>query len=311
MEIVVGFAPGGGNDRTARTLGRILGTTRSWHERFLGTSRRHAPRSLYYVKQRRATPYPEVFGGTMLTITSPGRARSHTDFTTIASLFMIQVYAWPGSQLDRQGPDRPLKSRPILRRPVAAIGAPGHLPQDALQGDRGTRRIEGGRFKSSPTLTPCLGGFELTRRPQHRIRTCRALGACLRWLPEAARGALSPYTRAGAGRGPGVRPWRAIPRRADDPCAVAMGGARARPSRTRNEERPRRPRSRNFATALSSGRSSRRTTLTRSGDHGPRWRKMIPPLLQICVHSCIQLDGAHHVAQRPREPRRERVQVTK
>ena len=105
VEIVVGFAPGGGNDRTARTLERIFTTHKIVPTNVSVVNKPGGSTSIAYtyVSQRPGDPHTlMVFGGTMLTNhVTGGSPLNYTAFTTVASLFNeFHVYAvGAGSQL--------------------------------------------------------------------------------------------------------------------------------------------------------------------------------------------------------------------
>jgi|SRR5688572_5592950 putative tricarboxylic transport membrane protein len=226
VEIIVGFAPGGGNDRTARTLERILVANKIVPTNVSVVNKPGGSTSIAYsyVNQRPGDAHTlMIFGGTMLTNHITGSSPlNYTDFTAIASLFNeYHVFAvGAGSQI-KTGKDLTdrLKNDPkSVTTGVAAIGAPGHLSAGllyrAIGGSAKDLRVVA--FKgSSDAMTAVLGGhIELTPAPASIAMSHFAAGT-LRLIavaaPQRLPGALASIP---TWREQGVElvygPWRAI-----------------------------------------------------------------------------------------------------
>jgi putative tricarboxylic transport membrane protein len=177
IEIVVGYAPGGGVDRTARALERILTVNKLVNS---GVSVANKPGgnttiAYNYLSQRPADGHTVmVFGPTIFTTHITGASPlSHADFTPIASLFSeYHVYVVSASTPVKTGRDLVQRLKNDVRlvtTGVSAIGSPGHLSTGLLH------RAIGGNAKdlkiiafkgSSEALTNVLGGhIELTPAP--------------------------------------------------------------------------------------------------------------------------------------------------
>src|SRR5450759_3674747 len=91
VEIVVGSAPGGSNDKTARTVDQILVANELVSVPITVVNKAGGGGSIAftYVSQRAGDPYTLLIGTTaLLSNNITGRSKlSHADFTPIASLF--------------------------------------------------------------------------------------------------------------------------------------------------------------------------------------------------------------------------------
>ena len=177
VEIVVGFAPGGGNDRTARMLERLLVANKLVSTNVAVVNKPGGSTSIAYgyVSQRPADAHTlMVFGQTMLTnhITG-GSPLNYTDFTAIASLFSeYHVYVVSAASKMATGKDLVdrLRSDPkSVTVGVSAIGAPGHISSSLLNKAIGgnVKDLKVVAFKgSADAMTAVLGGhIELTPAP--------------------------------------------------------------------------------------------------------------------------------------------------
>jgi putative tricarboxylic transport membrane protein len=177
VEIVVGFAPGGGVDRTARTLERILTTNKLVSTSIAVVNKPGGSTSIAYayVSQRPADAHTlMVFGQTMMTNHITGLSPlNYGDFTPIASLFSeYHVYVVSANSRISSGKDlveRLKKDVRSVTTGVSAIGAPGHISAGLLNKAIGgnVKDIRIIAFKgSSEALTNVLGGhIELTPAP--------------------------------------------------------------------------------------------------------------------------------------------------
>ncbi len=177
VEIVVGFAPGGGVDRTARTLERIITTNKLVSTSIAVVNKPGGNTNIAYtyVSQRPADAHTlMVFGQTIMTNHITGAIPlNYTDFTPIASLFSeYHVYVVSANTPVRTGKDLVQRLKTDVRSVtigVSAIGSPGHISagllNKAIGGNAKDLRIIA--FKgSSEALTNVLGGHvELTPAP--------------------------------------------------------------------------------------------------------------------------------------------------
>lgn len=177
VEIVVGYAPGGGVDRTARALERILTTNKLINTSISVVNKPGGNTTIAYayVNQRPADGHTlMVFGETLFTTHISGASPlSHSDFTPIASLFSeYHVYVVSANTPVKTGKDLVQRLKTDVRlvtTGVSAVGSPGHLSTGLL-----TKAIGGNAkdlkiiaFKgSAEALTAVLGGHvELTPAP--------------------------------------------------------------------------------------------------------------------------------------------------
>ena len=135
VEIVVGFAPGGGVDRTARALERILTANKLVNTSVAVVNKPGGNTNIAYtyVHQRAADPHTlMVFGQTILANHISGAsALNYSDFTPIASLFSeYHVYVVSANTPVRSGSDlvqRLKNDVKLVTIGVSAIGFPGHI----------------------------------------------------------------------------------------------------------------------------------------------------------------------------------------
>jgi len=177
VEIVVGYAPGGGVDRTARALERIL-TVNKLVNTSVGVANKPGGNTTIaynYLSQRPADGHSVmVFGPTIFTTHITGASTlHHSDFTPIASLFAeYHVYVVSANTPVKTGRDLVARLKndvKLVTTGVSAIGSPGHLSTGLLN------RAIGGNAKdlkiiafkgSAEALTNVLGGhIELTPAP--------------------------------------------------------------------------------------------------------------------------------------------------
>ena len=177
VEIVVGYAPGGGVDRTARALERIL-TTNKLLNPSVGVVNKpggNTTIAYHYLSQRPADGHSVmVYGQTLFTTHITGASPlTFTDFTPVATLFSeYHVYVVSARTPVKTGKDlvqRLKKDVKLVTTGVSAIGSPGHLSTGLLH------RAIGGNAKdlkivafkgSAEALTNVLGGhIELTPAP--------------------------------------------------------------------------------------------------------------------------------------------------
>ncbi len=177
VEIVVGFAPGGGVDRTARLLERLLTTQKLINT---GVSVANKPGgnttiAYQYLSQRPPDGHSVmVYGQLIFTSHISGASTlTYTDFTPIAALFSeYHVYIVSANTPVKTGKDLVARMKNDVRQVstgVSAIGAPGHLSvallNKAIGGNAKDLKIIA--FKgSAEALTNVLGGhIELTPTP--------------------------------------------------------------------------------------------------------------------------------------------------
>jgi putative tricarboxylic transport membrane protein len=170
IEIVVGSAPGGSNDKTARTVERILVSTKLVNAPMTVVNRPGGGSSIAftYVSQRPGDPHTLLVGTTaLLTNHITGRSKiRHTDFTPIASLFNdYVVFAVNADSKIRDGKDliARLKSDPqsIAIGFATALGSHNHIAAGLLMKSVGgnVRDLKTVAYKgSSEAITNLLGG---------------------------------------------------------------------------------------------------------------------------------------------------------
>ncbi|MBM3344287.1 MAG: tripartite tricarboxylate transporter substrate binding protein [Betaproteobacteria bacterium] len=177
IEIVVGYAPGGGVDRTARALDRLLTGNKLANSGVAVINKPGGNTTIayHYLSQRPADGHTVmVYGQTIFTTHITGAsALTYTDFTPVASLFSeYHVYVVAANTPVRSGKDLIARMKQDVRQVstgVSAIGSPGHLSvgllNKALGGSARDLRIIA--FKgSAEALTNVLGGhIELTPAP--------------------------------------------------------------------------------------------------------------------------------------------------
>lgn len=177
VEIVVGYAPGGGVDRTARALERIF-TANKLVNTSVAVANKPGGNTIIaynYLSQRPADGHTiMVFGQTLLTTHISGAsALTYTDFTPIASLFSeYHVYVVSANTPVRTGKDlvqRLKNDVKVVSTAVSAIGSPGHISVGLLNKAIGNnaKDLKIIAFKgSAEALTHVLGGhIELTPAP--------------------------------------------------------------------------------------------------------------------------------------------------
>lgn len=174
VEIVVGFAPGGGVDRTARAMERII-TANKLVNTSVGVVNKPGGNTTIaytYVNQRNADPHTlMVFGSTIIVNNITGATALHyNDFTPIASLFNeYHVYVVAANVPVKTGKDLIARLKADAKQVstgVSAIGAPGHISSSLLTKMAGgnPRELKIIAFKgSAEALTQVLGGhIEIT-----------------------------------------------------------------------------------------------------------------------------------------------------
>jgi len=177
VDIVVGYAPGGGVDRTARALERLLTTNKLVNTSVAVVNKPGGNTNIAYayVNQRNADAHTiMVFGQTLATNHIAGASPlSHNDFTPIATLFSeYHVYVVSANTPVKTGKDLVQRLKNDVRLVtigVSAIGSPGHISTSLLN------KLIGGSAKdlkiiafkgSSEAFTNVLGGhIELTPAP--------------------------------------------------------------------------------------------------------------------------------------------------
>jgi len=226
VEIVVGFAPGGGNDRTARTLERILSANKIVATNVSVVNKPGGSTSIAYtyVSQRPGDAHIlMVFGGTMLTNhLTGGSPLNYTDFTAIASLFneyhVYMVSAASQIKTGKELTDRLKKDTRSVTTGVSAIGAPGHISTGLLYKAIGgnAKDLKIVAFKgSAEALTNVLGGhIELTPAPAS-VALPHVSSGQVRLVAVAAPKRLGgPFAAVPTWKEQGVDlvygPWRAI-----------------------------------------------------------------------------------------------------
>ncbi|HSC94283.1 MAG TPA: tripartite tricarboxylate transporter substrate binding protein [Burkholderiales bacterium] len=170
IEIVVGSAPGGSNDKTARQVERILVENKLVSVPINVVNRPGGGSSIAFtfVSQRPGDPHTLLVGTTaLLTNHITGRSKiRHTDFTPIASLFNdYVVFAVNAESKIRDGKDliARLKSDPqsIAIGFATALGSHNHIAAGLLMKAIGgnVRELKVVAYKgSSEAITNLLGG---------------------------------------------------------------------------------------------------------------------------------------------------------
>ncbi len=170
VEIIVGSAPGGSNDKTARAVeralveGKLIPTSMSVVNKLGGGS----SIAFSYVNQRAGDPHTLLVGTTaLLTNHIVGRSKiNHKDFTAIASLFndyvVFAVNAKSSIQNGKELAER-LKQDPqsIAIGFATALGSHNHIAAGMLAKSIGVnpRALKVVAFKgSSEAITQLLGG---------------------------------------------------------------------------------------------------------------------------------------------------------
>ncbi len=170
VEIVVGSAPGGSNDKTARTVEQILVSNKLVSVPITVVNKPGGGGSIAftYVNQRQGDPYTLMIGTTaLLSNHITGRSKlSHTDFTPIASLFNdYVVFAVNANSPIKTGKDLidRLKKDPqsVAIGFATALGSHNHIAAGLLMKAIGgnARDLKAVAFKgSSEAITTLLGG---------------------------------------------------------------------------------------------------------------------------------------------------------
>jgi putative tricarboxylic transport membrane protein len=170
IEIVVGSAPGGSNDKTARTVERILVSNKLVSAPITVVNRPGGGSSIAFtfVSQRAGDPHTLLVGTTaLLTNHITGRSKiRHTDFTPIASLFNdYVVFAVNAESKIRDGKDliARLKSNPqsVAIGFATALGSHNHIAAGLLMKAIGgsARDLKAVAYKgSAEAITNLLGG---------------------------------------------------------------------------------------------------------------------------------------------------------
>ncbi|HEX9673838.1 MAG TPA: tripartite tricarboxylate transporter substrate binding protein [Burkholderiales bacterium] len=170
VEIVVGSAPGGSNDKTARTVERVLMENKLVNTSIAVVNKPGGGSSIAftYVSQRPGDPHTLLVGTTaLLTNHITGRSKlRHTDFTPIASLFNdYVVFAVNANSSIKDGKDlvAKLKSDPqsIAIGFATALGSHNHIAAGLLMKSAGgnVRELKTVAYKgSSEAITNLLGG---------------------------------------------------------------------------------------------------------------------------------------------------------
>lgn len=177
VELVVGFAPGGGNDRTARTLERIFTTNKLVPTAVSVVNKPGGSTSIAYtyVNQRPGDAHTlMIFGGTLITnhITAASPL-NYSDFTPIASLFNeYHVYMVSAGSQIRSGKELTDRLKSDVRSvttSVSAIGSPGHLSvgqlYKAVGGNAKDLRIVAFKGSADALMSVIGGHVELTPAP--------------------------------------------------------------------------------------------------------------------------------------------------
>lgn len=226
VEIVVGYAAGGGVDRTARALERLLTT-----QKFVGSGVTVANRpggnttiAYQYLSQRPADGHTVmVYGQTLFTTHITGASPlTYTDFTPVATLFSeYHAYMVSANTPVKTGKDLVARLKNDVRlvsTGVSAIGAPGHLSVGLLNKAIGgsAKDLKIIAFKgSAEALTNVLGGhIELTPAPAN-LAAAHIANAQVRVVAVAAPKRLgAPFAAIPTWREQGVDlvygPWRGI-----------------------------------------------------------------------------------------------------
>jgi putative tricarboxylic transport membrane protein len=226
IEIVVGYAPGGGVDRTARLLERLLAAHKLAGN---GVSVANKPGgnttiAYYYLSQRPADGHTVlVYGPSVFTTHITGASPlTYSDFTPVAKLFSeYHVYMVAAHTPVKTGKDLVARMKSDVRQVsigVSAIGSPGHLSVGLLN------KAIGGTAKdlkiiaykgSADALTSVLGGhIELTPAPAN-LAAPHLANAQVRAVAVASPQRLgAPFAAIPTWREQGVDlvygPWRGI-----------------------------------------------------------------------------------------------------
>ena len=169
VELVVGFVAGGGMDRTARVLDRLLTTNQLLNSSISVVNKPGGNSSIAYayVSQRPADGHTVMVGGvTLLTNHIMGMSPlTYNDFTLIASLFdEYSVFSVNPASPIRNGKDvvARLKADPkALTTGYAAVGGGNHLAAVMLHKAIGIKvtELKGVSFKgASEAIVSLLGG---------------------------------------------------------------------------------------------------------------------------------------------------------
>lgn len=170
VEIVVGSAPGGSNDKTARAVERALIDNKLVNTSITVVNKAGGGSSIAftYVSQRPGDPYTLLIGTTaLLTNNITGRSKiRHSDFTPIASLFNdYVVFAVNADSSIKDGKDliQRLKKDPqsVAIGFATALGSHNHIAAGLLMKAIGgnARDLKAVAYKgSSEALTNLLGG---------------------------------------------------------------------------------------------------------------------------------------------------------
>jgi putative tricarboxylic transport membrane protein len=226
VEIVVGFAPGGGVDRTARVLERLLTTQKFVNSGVTVANKPGGNTTIayQYTSQRPADGHTVMlYGQTIFTTHISGAsALTYTDFTPIATLFSeYHVYMVSAGTPVKTGKDLVARMKNDVRQVstgVSAIGAPGHLSVGLLNKAIGgsAKDLKIIAFKgSAEALTNVLGGhIELTPAPAN-LAAPHIANAQVRAVAVAAPKRLgAPFAAIPTWREQGVDlvygPWRGL-----------------------------------------------------------------------------------------------------
>lgn len=177
IEIVVGYAPGGGVDRTARLLERLL-TLHKFTTNGVSVVNKPGGNTTIaynYLSQRPADGHTVlVYGPTVFTSHITGASPlTYSDFTPVATLFAeYHVYMVAANTPVKTGKDLVARMKNDVRQVstgVSAIGSPGHLSvglfNKAIGGNAKDLKIIAYKG-SADALTSVLGGhIELTPAP--------------------------------------------------------------------------------------------------------------------------------------------------
>ena len=170
VEIVVGSAPGGSNDKTARSVERALVDNKLVNTSIAVINRPGGGSSIAftYVSQRAGDPHTLLIGTTaLLTNHIMGRSKiHHSDFTPIASLFNdYVVFAVNADSSIKDGKDliAKLKGDPqsVAIGFATALGSHNHIAAGLLMKSAGgnARDLKTVAYKgSSEAITNLLGG---------------------------------------------------------------------------------------------------------------------------------------------------------
>lgn len=198
VEIVVGFPPGGGFDRTARTLEHLLRANKLTDSTITVVNKPGGGNNIAfaYVSQRPADGHTlMVFGGTLLSNHIRGSSPlTYTDFTPIASLMNeATVFAVNATSPIRNGRDlvERLKRDPkSVTTGFAVIGGASHIAAGLLNKAIGgnAKDLKAVAFKGNPdAIASLLGGhIDLVTMPAGTASPHVAAGT-LRLVGMAAR----------------------------------------------------------------------------------------------------------------------------